>query len=238
MITIYKTDSEGKLKDYLGDELYARQRSANHIFLPVGERACFLAFNWCDLKDTGRREERISIYCGERELVYVGDSEVCTRILEEIAEAEPFGALAKFFSEMTAGDVDGALEAARLAIPAGLAKGSPKAAAAIYRQHLDRLDALGLDRPALSLLADQLLRDGDVAAAAWTFSQALDAEPGDAKAFKGLLRVAEHHLEQAKAPLEAVRVYRYLLERAPGSPLADHARVLLADAERKAAREP
>ncbi|HNW03798.1 MAG TPA: CorA family divalent cation transporter [Oscillospiraceae bacterium] len=106
MITIYKTDSEGKLKDYLGDELYARQRSANHIFLPVGERACFLAFNWCDLKDTGRREERISIYCGERELVYVGDSEVCTRILEEIAEAEPFGALAKFFSEMTAGDVD------------------------------------------------------------------------------------------------------------------------------------
>ncbi|MHB8799190.1 MAG: tetratricopeptide repeat protein [Thermoanaerobaculia bacterium] len=141
-------------------------------------------------------------------------------------------------ARLSAGDLPGALEAARLAIPAGLAKGSPKAAAGIYRQHLDRLDALGLDRPALSLLADQLLRDGDVAAAAWTFSQALDAEPGDAKAFKGLLRVAEHHLEKAKAPPEAIRVYRYLLERAPGSPLADHARDLLADVERKAAREP
>ena len=48
-------------------------------------------------------------------------------------------------------------------------------------------------------------------AAAWTFSQALDKEPGDPKAFKGLLRVADHHLEKAKAPVEAVRVYRYLL---------------------------
>lgn len=156
----------------------------------------------------------------------------------EAPTADPESLQAIWQARLTAGDVEGALEAARMAIPAGLAKGSPKAAAAIYRQHLDRLDALGLDRPALSLLADQLLRDGDVAAAAWTFSQALDAEPGDAKAFKGLLRVAEHHLEKAKAPLEAVRVYRYLLERAPGSPLAEHARDLLADAERKAAREP
>lgn len=153
------------------------------------------------------------------------------------AAGDPESLHAIWQARLAAGDVDGALEAARMAIPAGLARGSAKVAAGIYRQHLDRLDALGLDRPALSLLADQLLRDGDVAAAAWTFSQALDSEPGDAKAFKGLLRVAEHHLEKAKAPVEAIRVYRYLLERAPGSPLAEHARDLLADAERKAARE-
>ncbi|HRY42868.1 MAG TPA: hypothetical protein P5164_02875 [Thermoanaerobaculia bacterium] len=154
------------------------------------------------------------------------------------AAGDPESLHAIWQARLAAGDLPGTLEAARAAIPAGLAKGSPKAAAEIYRQHLDRLDALGLERPALSLLADQLLRDGDVAAAAWTYSQALDAEPGDAKAFKGLLRVAEHHLEKAKAPLEAVRVYRYLLERAPGSPLAEHARDLLADVERRAAREP
>ena len=154
------------------------------------------------------------------------------------ATGDPESLQAIWQARLAAGDLPGALEAAREAIPAALAKGSPKAAAGIYRQHLDRLDALGLDRPALSLLADQLLRDGDVEAAAWTFSQALDSEPGDAKAFKGLLRVAEHHLEKAKAPLEAIRVYRHLLERAPGSPLAEHARDLLADAERKAAREP
>ena len=154
------------------------------------------------------------------------------------ATGDPESLQAIWQARVAAGDLPGALEAARAAIPAALAKGSPKVAAGIYRQHLDRLDALGLDRPALSLLADQLLRDGDVDAAAWTFSQALDAEPGDAKAFKGLLRVAEHHLEKAKAPLEAIRVYRYLLERAPGSPLAEHARDLLADVERKAAREP
>jgi hypothetical protein len=135
-----------------------------------------------------------------------------------------------------AGEAEAALAAAKEAIPAGIAWGNARIAAEIYRFHLDRLADLGLDHAALDALADQLLRDGDVAAAAWTFSQVLDADPADVKAFKGLLRVADHHLEKAKAPFEAVRVYRYLLERAPASPFADHARGLLADAERKAAR--
>ena len=157
-----------------------------------------------------------------------------------VAPAPPLGDPASLHAawraRLAAGDVDGAVAAAREMIPAGLAKGLPKAAAEVYRQHLDRLPDLGLDRTALDLLADQLLRDGDAAAAAWTFSQALDSDPADPKAFKGLLRVAEHHLEKGKQPLEAVRVYRYLLERAPGSPFADHARDLLVDAERRAAR--
>jgi hypothetical protein len=139
-------------------------------------------------------------------------------------------------SRLASGDAEGALEAARELIPAGLAKGEPKLAASVYRRHLDHLPELGLDRTSLDLLADQLLRDGDVAAAAWTFSQALDDQPTDPKAFKGLLRVADHYLEKAKEPLEAVRVYRYLLDRAPASPFADHARDLLAAAERRAAR--
>ena len=150
--------------------------------------------------------------------------------------ADPKQLHAAWRSRLSAGDLEGALEAAREAIPAGLAKKEPKLAAEMYRRHLDRLPELGLDRTELDLLADQLLRDGDVAAAAWTFSQALDTEPTDPKAFKGLLRVAEHHLEKAKEPLEAIRVYRYLLERAPASPFADHARDLLGAAERRAAR--
>jgi len=140
-------------------------------------------------------------------------------------------------NRLAEGDAAGALDAAREAIPAGLAGNEPGLAAEVYRQHLDRLPDLDLDRAALDLLADQLLRDGDVSAAAWTFSQALDAKPSDPKAFKGLLRVAEHFLEKSKQPLEAVRIYRYLLMTAPASPFADHARDLLSVAERKAARE-
>ncbi len=149
---------------------------------------------------------------------------------------DPRNLHAAWQTRLAGGDVEGALSAATEAIPAGLAKGEPKLAAEIYRRHLDRLPELGLDRTSLDLLADQLLRDGDVAAAAWTFSQALDTQPADPKAFKGLLRVAEHHLDRAKEPLEAIRVYRYLLERAPASPFADHARDLLLVAEKRAAR--
>ena len=141
-------------------------------------------------------------------------------------------------TSLAAGDAEGAFETAKEAIPAGLAKGEPRLAATIYRQHLDRLSELGLDRASLDLLADQLLHDGDVAAAAWTYSQALDADPSDAKAFKGLLRVGDHYFEKKKEPLEAVRIYRYLLQRAPASPFADHVRGLLGDAERKATRPP
>lgn len=139
-------------------------------------------------------------------------------------------------TRFAAGETDAAVAIARDAIAAGLALGNRRIAAEIFRFHLDRLPELGLDRAALDVLADQLLRDGDVAAAAWTFSQALDADPADPKAFKGLLRVAEHHVEKAKQPHEAIRVYRFLLERAPASPLAQHARDLLDDVERKAAR--
>lgn len=139
-------------------------------------------------------------------------------------------------TRLAAGETEAAVEVAKEAIAAGLAMGNRRIAVEVYRFHLDRLPDLGLDRIALDVLADQLLRDGDVAAAAWTFSQALDADPADAKAFKGLLRVAEHHLEKAKEPHEAIRVYRFLLQRAPTSPLAQHARDLLEDTERKAAR--
>ena len=152
------------------------------------------------------------------------------------AYGDPRTLHAAWQSHVAAGDAPGALDVARELIPAGLAKGEAKTAAQVYRRHLDHLADLGLDRTALDLLADQLLRDGDVAAAAWTFSQALDTDPSDPKAFKGLLRVADHYLEKAKVPHEAVRVYRYLLDRAPASPFADHARDLLAAAERKAAR--
>ena len=153
-----------------------------------------------------------------------------------VAWGDPRTLHAAWQARVAAGDGAGALEAARELIPAGLAKGEARLAAQVYRRHLDHLPELGLDRTALDLLADQLLRDGDVAASAWTFSQALDSQPSDPKAFKGLLRVADHYLEKAKAPHEAVRVFRYLLDRAPSSPFADHARDLLAAAERRAAR--
>ena len=154
----------------------------------------------------------------------------------QAAHGDPRTLQAAWQANVAAGDAHSAVHVARELIPAALAKGEPKLASQVYRRHLDHLADLGLDRTALDLLADQLLRDGDVAAAAWTFSQALDTDPSDPKAFKGLLRVADHYLEKAKVPHEAVRVYRYLLDRAPASPFADHARDLLAAAERKAAR--
>lgn len=153
-----------------------------------------------------------------------------------VPHVDPRTLEAAWHANLSAGDLAGALHVASELIPAALAKGDARLASQAYRRHLDHLPELGLDRNALDLVADQLLKDGDVAAAAWTFSQALDSDAADPKAFKGLLRVADHYLEKAKTPREAVRVYRYLLDRAPTSPFAEHARDLLATAERRASR--
>jgi len=108
MITIYKASEIEKLEACIGDELYMRQRSSRHICVPLLDTsAYFMAFHLCDIKDTQKPEERISLYCGKNGLAFFGDNETCIRILKAIpADEEPFHALAEFFFELTAGDID------------------------------------------------------------------------------------------------------------------------------------
>ena len=73
-------------------------------------------------------------------------------------------------------------------------------------------------------------------AASNAWANALTIDAADRKAFKGLLKVADQIL-QSGSPLDrAIRIYDFLLQAAPGSPFADHARAQAEIARRKAAK--
>jgi len=107
MVKLYKTEEKEKLRQYIGDDLYMRQLSIRHLCVPVNKNAYYLAFSWCDIEDPYRHEERISIYCDEKELAVFANGERFAEILKGLPEdQESFGMLAAFLFELTAGDVD------------------------------------------------------------------------------------------------------------------------------------
>lgn len=107
MTTIYKAGNTTKLKEYIGEDLYARQRSSRHVCIPVKTNAYFLAFYWCDIKNTQKNDERLCVYCSNTELVLFGNHPRYAEIQKPLSDIEsPFCALADFFSELTAKDVD------------------------------------------------------------------------------------------------------------------------------------
>jgi magnesium transporter len=107
MVTIYESSEIEKLKQYISYDLYVRQRSSRHVCVPLNTTAYFMAFYWYDIKDMAKPEERVCLYCDEKDLVFIGDSKSCIDILKRMPEDKPpFHALAEFFFELTAGDVD------------------------------------------------------------------------------------------------------------------------------------
>ena len=134
------------------------------------------------------------------------------------------------------GDDAGSLEAAREAIPLCLAAGEPKLAAELYRFHAAEAASLRLDHVQLAAVGEALMVQGDPQAAANAWAHSLAADASDIKAYKGLLKVADQHLQKGEALDRAIRIYDYLLERAPGSPFGDHVRSQAAIAWKKTAR--
>lgn len=107
LIKIYGTEHDANLKEHISDELYARQKSNRHFCVPVNHDGYFLAFHWCDLKNTQNSGERISIFCDEKEIIFLLKNARCLEIVNSFDQEEPtFRVLSEFFSELTAGDID------------------------------------------------------------------------------------------------------------------------------------
>jgi len=81
-------------------------------------------------------------------------------------------------------------------------------------------------------VAGALTEAGDLPAAVRAYSTVLAACPGETRAVRGLLRVAERILHEKGRPDSAAKVYRYLLEHCASSPLVEFMRCGLEEAER------
>jgi hypothetical protein len=151
-----------------------------------------------------------------------------------VQDARVFHALATLRRQ--AGDGAGALAAAKLAIPLLLRANDAKAAAELYRSHAAEARELWLDHEQLATIGEALHASGLLPEAANAWAASLGADAGDRKAFKGLLKIADQLLQSGESLDRAIRVYDFLVQRAPTSPFADHARAQLGVARRKAAK--
>lgn len=107
MATVYKSENIDKLKEYIGDDLYYRQRSSRHACVPLSDDGYFLVFHDCDIKDALKSHSRVCIYCGKKGFVFFGDSERCAEIVRAIPEGtEAPKALSEFLFALTTGDID------------------------------------------------------------------------------------------------------------------------------------
>jgi hypothetical protein len=133
------------------------------------------------------------------------------------------------------GYVDESLEVAREALPLCLERGALRLAAEVFAAHQARGEVFGISRDTVLTLAQDLRRHGDLLGAECAFAQILDRDPGESRALKGLIQVAESYLERSENG-DARRLFLMLLDRAGESPLSMHIRAGLASAERRLAK--
>jgi hypothetical protein len=135
-----------------------------------------------------------------------------------------------------AGRAPEALEAGRVAVPLCLARGNVALAAELFAALWKNARALGLEREQIDTLAAALAKSGDLGHAVSAFGLALTMDPGDRKAIKGLLQLADHRMHREGKAKDAARIYTFLLQYAPTSPFAEDMKRGLAEAESRLAR--
>lgn len=136
---------------------------------------------------------------------------------------------------LRAGHIEDSLTVAREALPLCLSRGAIRLASELYAVHLRNADRLGLMPDVVLSIADELRRLGDLAASERAYMKILSMDPGESRAIKGLLQLAENRLHDSSFA-EAARIYQALIERCEDSSFAVHMHEGLAEARRRMAK--
>jgi magnesium transporter len=106
MRTILKVNQIETLKEYTDPECYARLHANRHVCCKVDGSAYLLAFHYSDIHSAAQRDEKICIYCSEKDLIYVCDNKRCNQFAKGIDDKlGNFRQLVEFLFAMTDGDV-------------------------------------------------------------------------------------------------------------------------------------
>lgn len=106
MNKVYRTDELEMLRHYVGEGIYKWQQRSSHLCVPLDSRAYLLVFNWCDVKDMAKKEERVVIFCSEKDFLLFSDHLKFPAQNDDDGETAPFRVLSDFLDMLTAEDVD------------------------------------------------------------------------------------------------------------------------------------
>lgn len=162
--------------------------------------------------------------------------------IEEVREAiedhAPHALLAHGLTHMLhrAGQEEEAVESARMAMDVCFGGGQVYLAADLFRTLWPQRTRLNLDRDRMLKIAGVLAKKDDLTYAANTFAIVVLQDPKELRAVKGVLQIADNLLHKRHKPDEALRLYGYLLEHCPDSPLEEFMRAGRDEAQQKLAR--
>ena len=94
------------LLDYVSVDIYSRLLANRHICFSLADGALLVAFHFCDIKNPSKKDDRVCIYCGTEEFIFISDNTRCVEIINEIdAQMDNQSQLLQFFHAITADDV-------------------------------------------------------------------------------------------------------------------------------------
>jgi hypothetical protein len=131
------------------------------------------------------------------------------------------------------GQTNAAISMARSALPLCLQRGHSRLAAAIYKEIGAELNTDELNGEQLIAIAAALAKMEEWMTAAKAFVKIIERDPGEARAIKGMLQVADGILYKKSKPEAAAKIYRYLLANCPPSSFVSLMQDGLREAEKR-----
>ena len=135
----------------------------------------------------------------------------------------------------SSGQVSRGAELCREAIPLCIQKGEAGRAAGLYQLFYSELSDMNLEREEWLAVAGALKPMSQLALAAKTYAAVVREDPTESRAVKGLVQVAEMMQKEAGQVANAAKIFEFLLQAAPHSPLAPYVREALDRLRRKMA---
>ena len=106
MSKILKISEIEKLKDYISTENYSRLITNRPVCLALKEGAFLISFHFLDLRNLSHKEDRVVIYCGNDDLVFVCENKRCIELISDNDKTnDNYSQLLTFFSALTVNDV-------------------------------------------------------------------------------------------------------------------------------------
>ena len=94
------------LLGYVGFDVYSRLLANRHVCFSLADGSFLLAFHYCDIKNPSKKDDRVCIYCGKEDFVFISDNKKCTELISDIDKtADNQSQLLLFFHALTADDV-------------------------------------------------------------------------------------------------------------------------------------
>ncbi len=95
-----------RLQDYVSFDIYSRLLANRHVCFTLDDGAFLIEFHFCDIKSPSQKDERVCIYCGAEDFVFITDNKRCIELICDIDnKIEPSRQLLMFFSSLTANDM-------------------------------------------------------------------------------------------------------------------------------------